>query len=168
MLNADRTTSYSPPTNSHCRQHSQPQMSTVRSFARALGATRRVALYAPAARPAIRPALAHSVRYGSHLPDRNSAFTKVTEDHVKQMRSMLGSPSSLLTTLDGSSTADDLANFNNDWMNKYHGHSQVVVKPKTTEEVSSIMKFCNENNIAVVPQGGNTGLVGALFVTFEV
>lgn len=134
-------------------------MSTVRSLARALGATRRVALSAPA-RPAFRPAFAHSVRYGSHLPDRNSSFTKVTEDHVKQMRSMLGSPSSLLTTLDGSSTADDLANFNNDWMNKYHGHSQVVVKPKTTEEVSSIMKFCNENNIAVVPQGGNTGLVG--------
>ncbi|EJT50675.1 D-lactate dehydrogenase [Trichosporon asahii var. asahii CBS 8904] len=136
-----------------------PQMSTVRSFARALGATRRVALSAPA-RPVFRAPLARSVRYGSHLPDRNSSFTKVTEDHVKQMRSMLGSPSSLLTTLDGSSTADDLANFNNDWMNKYHGHSQVVVKPKTTEEVSSIMKFCNENNIAVVPQGGNTGLVG--------
>lgn len=112
------------------------------------------------ARGTFRPVLAHSVRHGSHLPDRDPSFTKVTEDHVKQLRSMLGSQTSLLSTLDGSSTADDLANFNNDWMNKYHGKSQVVVKPKTTEEVSRVMKYCNDNNIAVVPQGGNTGLVG--------
>jgi FAD/FMN-containing dehydrogenase len=28
------------------------------------------------------------------------------------------------------------------------------------EQISKIMKYCNEQNIAVVPQGGNTGLVG--------
>jgi hypothetical protein len=44
---------------------------------------------------------------------------------------------------------------------KYIGRSAVVVKPKTTEEVSKVMKYCYENDIAVVPQGGNTGLVGA-------
>jgi FAD/FMN-containing dehydrogenase len=45
-------------------------------------------------------------------------------------------------------------------MNKYHGKGQVVVKPKTVKEVSEIMKYCWEKGIAVVPQGGNTGLVG--------
>jgi FAD/FMN-containing dehydrogenase len=45
-------------------------------------------------------------------------------------------------------------------MNKYHGKSQIVVKPKTTEEVSKVLKYCNEQGLAVVPQGGNTGLVG--------
>jgi hypothetical protein len=54
-----------------------------------------------------------------------------------------------------------LAGFNNDWLGKYIGRSAVVVKPKTTEEVSKVMKYCYENDIAVVPQGGNTGLVGA-------
>ena len=57
-------------------------------------------------------------------------------------------------------SADELDGFNTDWMGKYRGHSQVVVKPKTTEEVSAIVKYCAENNIAIVPQGGNTGLVG--------
>lgn len=36
----------------------------------------------------------------------------------------------------------------------------MVVKPKTTEEVSQVMKYCYENGIPIVPQGGNTGLVG--------
>jgi FAD/FMN-containing dehydrogenase len=45
-------------------------------------------------------------------------------------------------------------------MNKYHGKSSVVVKPKSAEEVSKVMKYCYENDIAIVPQGGNTGLVG--------
>lgn len=45
-------------------------------------------------------------------------------------------------------------------MGKYLGQSKVLVKPKTVEEVSRIVKWCDENNVAVVPQGGNTGLVG--------
>ena len=66
-----------------------------------------------------------------------------------------------MSTLDGSASADDLQPFNDDWMYKYHGKSQIVVKPKTTQEVSEILKYCNEQGLAVVPQGGNTGLVGS-------
>ena len=55
---------------------------------------------------------------------------------------------------------DDLLFFNEDWMRKYRGQSQLVLKPKTTEQVASILKYCNDNKLAVVPQGGNTGLVG--------
>jgi len=36
----------------------------------------------------------------------------------------------------------------------------VVLTPTTTEEISECLKYCNEQRIAVVPQGGNTGLVG--------
>lgn len=35
-----------------------------------------------------------------------------------------------------------------------------MLKPRSAEEVSRILKWCNEQGIAVVPQGGNTGLVG--------
>lgn len=35
-----------------------------------------------------------------------------------------------------------------------------MLKPQTTEEVSAILSYCNERKIAVVPQGGRTGLVG--------
>jgi FAD/FMN-containing dehydrogenase len=55
---------------------------------------------------------------------------------------------------------DDAKPYNVDWMNKYRGQGTVVLRPKTVQQVSEIMKYCNKENIAVVPQGGNTGLVG--------
>lgn len=55
---------------------------------------------------------------------------------------------------------DDAKPYNVDWMNKYRGQGKVVLRPKTVQQVSEIMKFCNKENIGVVPQGGNTGLVG--------
>lgn len=45
-------------------------------------------------------------------------------------------------------------------MNKYHGQSTTVLRPRTVQEVSEIVKHCNERGIGIVPQGGNTGLVG--------
>jgi D-2-hydroxyglutarate dehydrogenase len=50
--------------------------------------------------------------------------------------------------------------FNRDWMGKYEGHSQVALKPRTTEHVSQLLSHCHSRHLAVVPQGGNTGLVG--------
>jgi FAD/FMN-containing dehydrogenase len=102
------------------------------------------------------------IRFASALPPRSQAFAELTESNVKDLRGLLSSPTSLMSTLDGTATMDDLKPFNDDWMNKYHGKGQVVVKPKTVEEVSKIMKYCWDNGIAVVPQGGNTGLVGEL------
>lgn len=84
----------------------------------------------------------------------------MTPEHVSALRSFLSTPSSLLSTLDNSASPEELTTYNNDWLNKYHGKSQVVVKPRSTEEVSKVMKYCYENDIAIVPQGGNTGLVG--------
>jgi len=40
------------------------------------------------------------------------------------------------------------------------GNSKLVLKPGSTAEVAAILKYCNERRLAVVPQGGNTGLVG--------
>jgi len=45
-------------------------------------------------------------------------------------------------------------------MGRFKGRSTTVLKPKTTQEVSEILKWCHEKRIGVVPQGGNTGLVG--------
>lgn len=55
---------------------------------------------------------------------------------------------------------DTLVGHNTDWMNKFRGKSKVMLKPRTSEEVSAILSHCNEHTIAVVPQGGNTGLCG--------
>lgn len=56
--------------------------------------------------------------------------------------------------------ADDVAPYNEDWMRKYRGQSRVVLRPKTTAEVSQILRHCHARRIAVNTQGGNTGLVG--------
>ncbi|KAL6105466.1 d2hgdh [Pungitius sinensis] len=55
---------------------------------------------------------------------------------------------------------DLLASSNVDWLKSVRGSSEVLLRPQTTEEVSQILKYCNGRNLAVNPQGGNTGLVG--------
>ncbi len=44
--------------------------------------------------------------------------------------------------------------------NLYVGRSRCVVRPKTRDEVSAVLRLCHEMRTPVVPQGGNTGLVG--------
>ena len=48
-----------------------------------------------------------------------------------------------------------------EWRSKYSGASPLLLKPAATTEVSAILAICNETRTAIVPQGGNTGLVGA-------
>lgn len=62
---------------------------------------------------------------------------------------------------------DSLDGYNTDWLKTCRGASQVVLRPKSTEEVSAILKYCNERKLAVVPQGGNTGLVGGSVPVFD-
>ena len=47
-----------------------------------------------------------------------------------------------------------------DWRGRYTGRARCVVKPATTEEVAAVVALCVEERIPMVPQGGNTGLVG--------
>jgi len=61
----------------------------------------------------------------------------------------------------------ELEGYNVDWMRIVRGKSELMLKPETTSQVSSILKFCHSKNIAVVPQGGNTGLVGGSVPVFD-
>lgn len=47
-----------------------------------------------------------------------------------------------------------------DWTGRFQGPPTAVVRPATTSEVVAIVGLCNERGVAIVPQGGNTGLVG--------
>ncbi|KAF9981798.1 hypothetical protein BGZ65_003564 [Modicella reniformis] len=84
---------------------------------------------------------------------RDHSFKKLSEKDISYFKSILASSS---ITQD----EEDLEIFNSDWLRKYRGQSKLVLKPSSTEQVSKILKYCNENRLAVVPQGGNTGLVG--------
>ncbi len=55
---------------------------------------------------------------------------------------------------------DDPAGFLTDWRGAYSGTAAAVVRPGSTEEVAAVVALCRELGVAVVPQGGNTGLCG--------
>ncbi|MGH6777357.1 MAG: FAD-binding oxidoreductase [Bradyrhizobium sp.] len=50
--------------------------------------------------------------------------------------------------------------FVTDWRGLLVGQAAVVVRPANTEEVAKVVRLCYDNGIAIVPQGGNTGLMG--------
>jgi len=47
-----------------------------------------------------------------------------------------------------------------DWTGRFRGSTPAVVRPQNVEEVAAVLGACNDAGVAVVPQGGNTGLVG--------
>ena len=54
----------------------------------------------------------------------------------------------------------DMAPYLTEWRDRYRGKAALVLKPGSTDEVAAILKLANETLTAIVPQGGNTGLVG--------
>ncbi|WP_315728398.1 MULTISPECIES: FAD-binding oxidoreductase [unclassified Bradyrhizobium] len=56
--------------------------------------------------------------------------------------------------------ASDIAPYVTEERNLFHGRSPLVLRPGSTAEVAAICKLASEHRIALVPQGGNTGLVG--------
>jgi FAD/FMN-containing dehydrogenase len=47
-----------------------------------------------------------------------------------------------------------------DWRGKFHGDSAAILSPASTDEVAGIVKLAAERRVPLVPQGGNTGMVG--------
>ncbi|HVD29778.1 MAG TPA: FAD-binding oxidoreductase, partial [Mycobacteriales bacterium] len=47
-----------------------------------------------------------------------------------------------------------------DWTGRWRGSCRAVVRPASTSEVASVLALCGSAGVPVVPQGGNTGLVG--------
>src|SRR5947207_12836410 len=54
----------------------------------------------------------------------------------------------------------DIAPYLTEERGLYHGRSPLVLRPGSVAEVAAILKLANETGTAIVPQGGNTGLVG--------
>ncbi|MBL0121387.1 MAG: FAD-binding oxidoreductase [Betaproteobacteria bacterium] len=55
---------------------------------------------------------------------------------------------------------DDIAPYLTDWRGNYVGKAAAVVRPSGTEEVAAVVRLCGELQVPIVPQGGNTGMVG--------
>jgi FAD/FMN-containing dehydrogenase len=55
---------------------------------------------------------------------------------------------------------DVIAPFETDWTGRFSGRARLVVRPGDSAEVAEVMRVCAAEKAPVVPQGGNTGLVG--------
>jgi FAD/FMN-containing dehydrogenase len=56
--------------------------------------------------------------------------------------------------------ADMVASYTTDWTGRFAGHTMAVVRPASTDQVAGVVSACRELGVPLVPQGGNTGLVG--------
>ncbi|MDH4114499.1 MAG: FAD-binding oxidoreductase, partial [Burkholderiaceae bacterium] len=56
--------------------------------------------------------------------------------------------------------SDETAPYLTDWRRRYTGRARAVVRPATVQEVAAVVATCAASGTPVVPQGGNTGLVG--------
>ena len=77
----------------------------------------------------------------------------VTPAILDGLREIVGSKGLILD-------AHDKQPFLTDWRGGLVGRAAAVVRPANTEEVSRVVKLCHDNGVAIVPQGGNTGLMG--------
>lgn len=97
---------------------------------------------------------------------RDPRFKEITGEDVHFFKQLLPSQSALIDGVT-KDAFQDLESFNADWMHKYRGQARLVLKPESTEQVSKILRYCNDNMLAVNPQGGNTGLVGGSVPVFD-
>ncbi len=54
----------------------------------------------------------------------------------------------------------DMETYLRDWRGLYEGRAAAVVRPASTAEVAAVVRLCAERRVGVVPQGGNTSMVG--------
>ncbi|XP_024030195.1 D-2-hydroxyglutarate dehydrogenase, mitochondrial [Morus notabilis] len=94
------------------------------------------------------------------LIQRNPSFSTLNTDDINYFKGLVGEKNVI-------QDEDRLLTANTDWMHKYRGSSKLLLQPRTTEEVAQILKYCNSRCLAVVPQGGNTGLVGGSVPVFD-
>lgn len=77
----------------------------------------------------------------------------LTPQHVQEFKNILGADYVLIDE-------ETLQNYAHDETEDLHFLPDVVVKPRTAEEISSILRICNRERIPLTPRGGGTGLSG--------
>src|SRR6202012_2722520 len=81
------------------------------------------------------------------------AFNKITAELANAIRDLVGEDAVV-------TNCDDLERYSHDETEDLVYHPDLVVKPNTPEQISALMKFCNEHMIPVTPRGAGTGLSG--------
>jgi FAD/FMN-containing dehydrogenase len=85
---------------------------------------------------------------------KTRAATTVPSDVIERLKAVVG-PAGFLDD------PADVAPYCKSWRDDWVGNVPLVLRPQSTGEVAEIMKICAQARVAIVPQGGNTGLTGA-------
>lgn len=89
-------------------------------------------------------------------PPRNPAFSRLTDGDVAALRAAAGGDPAAAVT-----DPTQLTRYSTDWTGAYAAQSSTLaVRPSTTAQAAAVLAHCHARRLAVVPQGGNTGLVG--------
>jgi FAD/FMN-containing dehydrogenase len=88
-----------------------------------------------------------------HPQSRSESRTPLSPDLVARFAAIVGAQHAL-------TDPDQQLPYLREWRDMYEGRASVVLRPSSTEEVSKILALANEHGVPVVPQAGNTGLVG--------
>ena len=72
---------------------------------------------------------------------------------IKKIENIIGKKNLLLSE-------EEKRKYLTEWRDRYHGKAKGILKPKNIKEISSLMKILHKEKISIIPQGGNTGLVG--------
>jgi FAD/FMN-containing dehydrogenase len=77
----------------------------------------------------------------------------MSDDVLARLRAAIGDAQVLVEPA-------DTAPYLGDWRGRYRGEAPCVVRPGSTDDVAAVVRICAEAGLAIVPQGGNTGLCG--------
>ena len=80
--------------------------------------------------------------------------TEAPTDVLDRLKAVVG-PSGYLDD------PEEMAPYCIGWRDRWNGRAALVLRPASTAEVAEIVRICAEHRVAIVPQGGNTGLTGA-------
>ncbi len=78
---------------------------------------------------------------------------QINQNHIQAFKEIVGDDFVFIDD-------ENLAHYGHDETEELHYVPEVVIKPKTTEEISAIMTICNRDLIPVTPRGAGTGLSG--------
>ncbi len=81
------------------------------------------------------------------------AVAMIGQDIIARFQALLGPKGVIIE-------ADDIAPWVNDWRGRFHGSAVAILSPASTQEVSDTVKLASELGVPLVPQGGNTSMVG--------
>ncbi|WP_176590846.1 FAD-binding oxidoreductase [Sphingobium sp. EM0848] len=77
----------------------------------------------------------------------------IEQDIIARFQQLLG-PKGIITD------SDDIAPWVSDWRGRYHGRTAAILQPDSTEQVAAAVKLAANLGVPLVPQGGNTSMVG--------